>query len=532
MASSNNKPRILRRLNSLKTVNPDQINSNQLPSPILKNLPCLQSFHSENINLTSKQKPPYSYMAMIEMAINSSNNNRMSLRDIYSWIEQKFDYFSTAKPGWKNSIRHNLSLHDIFVRESDEKNSTWSLKIDENRTPLTFETVLARENRVIGGKRKMTSNNPLQDITKSAKNLNNKFVSNFCTPVKRGNDQFSSFSDSKSTSSGVPFQKPALPNPKNTYAVPQKFNTFQTSPIPTPHPRTPIPNCQKSQNCIYHSPAPPTNIPTIIQPNTSQTKFIFYPVQINSNNQSSTPKTSGSLPKNLFLKNKHSDANSSVNSNVNSGANSSTNLSVNASSSSNFSRTTDSGIESRSPLVMVCRQNNGESEDAANFVKNFIRTRKSKVELLNDSSVGNGLLDTSGSDTCSSNSSPSKISPDKHKINKTINLINMNSPPKNSKTATKLETNSEFSPIRVHSSWTSTPRVKFENFDSEFQLPVSSEIEQASNPFQSVENNRNNNTEELDPEDIIFDAQDELEISKMLETYDLNLLQLEDLDKI
>lgn len=526
MASSNNKPRILRRLNSLKTVYHEQIDSNQLPSPILKNLPCitpntLKSFHSENFNLHSKQKPPYSYMAMIEMAINSSNINRMSLRDIYSWIEQKFDYFSTAKPGWKNSIRHNLSLHDVFVRESDEKNSTWSLKIDENRTPLTFETVLARENRVIGGKRKLKNNNPLQDITKSAKNLNNKFVSNFCTPVKRGN-----FSDSESTSSGVPFQKPALPNPKNTYAMSQKINTFQTSPIPTPHPRTPIPNCQKSQNCIYHSPVPAKNIPTIIQPNTSQTKFVFYPIQINSENQSSTPKTSGSLPKNLFLKNKHF----CVNSSVNTSANSSTNFIVN--SNSNFSRTADSGIESRSPLVMVCRQNNSEKEDATNFVNNFIRTRKSKVELLNDSSVGNGLLDTSGSDTCSSNSSPSKLSPDKFK---TKNLINKNSPKhtKNSKIETKFGTNS-FSPIRVHSSWTSNTRVKFENLNSEFQLPVSSAIEQTSNPFQAVENNKNNNNnnEELSPDDIIFDARDELEISKMLETYDLNLLLLEDLDKI
>ena len=55
---------------------------------------------------TVKSKPPYSYQALIEMAINSSHGNRMTLRDIYDWIEQRFEYFKTAKPGWKNSIRY------------------------------------------------------------------------------------------------------------------------------------------------------------------------------------------------------------------------------------------------------------------------------------------------------------------------------------------------------------------------------------------------------------------------------------------
>ncbi|XP_062958386.1 forkhead box protein M1 isoform X11 [Cynocephalus volans] len=48
------------------------------------------------------ERPPYSYMAMIQFAINSTERKRMTLKDIYTWIEDHFPYFKhIAKPGWK-----------------------------------------------------------------------------------------------------------------------------------------------------------------------------------------------------------------------------------------------------------------------------------------------------------------------------------------------------------------------------------------------------------------------------------------------
>ncbi|NXD72482.1 FOXM1 protein, partial [Eolophus roseicapillus] len=82
------------------------------------------------------ERPPYSYMAMIQFAINSTEKKRMTLKDIYTWIEDHFPYFKhVAKPGWKNSIRHNLSLHDMFVRETSAngKISFWTIHPDANR---------------------------------------------------------------------------------------------------------------------------------------------------------------------------------------------------------------------------------------------------------------------------------------------------------------------------------------------------------------------------------------------------------------
>ncbi|XP_074858710.1 forkhead box protein M1 isoform X2 [Carettochelys insculpta] len=89
------------------------------------------------------ERPPYSYMAMIQFAINSTEKKRMTLKDIYTWIEDHFPYFKyVAKPGWKNSIRHNLSLHDMFVRETSAngKISFWTIHPEANRY-LTLDQV-------------------------------------------------------------------------------------------------------------------------------------------------------------------------------------------------------------------------------------------------------------------------------------------------------------------------------------------------------------------------------------------------------
>nr|XP_005569885.1 PREDICTED: forkhead box protein M1 isoform X14 [Macaca fascicularis] len=57
------------------------------------------------------ERPPYSYMAMIQFAINSTERKRMTLKDIYTWIEDHFPYFKhIAKPGWKQQKRPNPEL--------------------------------------------------------------------------------------------------------------------------------------------------------------------------------------------------------------------------------------------------------------------------------------------------------------------------------------------------------------------------------------------------------------------------------------
>ncbi|CAJ0577836.1 unnamed protein product, partial [Mesorhabditis spiculigera] len=87
-------------------------------------------------------KPPYSYVALIYMAISSTAEKKMTLSQIYKWIENNYEYYRLAdskrKQGWQNSIRHNLSLNDCFVKKprdgisstSDRKGNFWSLTPD------------------------------------------------------------------------------------------------------------------------------------------------------------------------------------------------------------------------------------------------------------------------------------------------------------------------------------------------------------------------------------------------------------------
>ncbi|XP_033021939.1 forkhead box protein H1-like [Lacerta agilis] len=80
-------------------------------------------------------KPPYTYLAMIALVIQRAPEKRLPLRQIIADIQALFPIFSDGYQGWKDSIRHNLSLNPCFSLElkdpskPNSKGNFWTVDV-------------------------------------------------------------------------------------------------------------------------------------------------------------------------------------------------------------------------------------------------------------------------------------------------------------------------------------------------------------------------------------------------------------------
>ncbi|KAM7414990.1 hypothetical protein PAMA_019690 [Pampus argenteus] len=81
-------------------------------------------------------KPSLTYIALISKVILSSPSQKLNLASIYRAMEERFPYLRSRGPAWRNSVRHNLSVKDCFVkvgRCEDGRGHYWSVHQDHLR---------------------------------------------------------------------------------------------------------------------------------------------------------------------------------------------------------------------------------------------------------------------------------------------------------------------------------------------------------------------------------------------------------------
>uniref|UniRef100_A0A4W5MA69 Forkhead box N1 n=1 Tax=Hucho hucho TaxID=62062 RepID=A0A4W5MA69_9TELE len=119
-----------------------------------------KGFSSGDIQLPLLE--PFLLDILIFMALRNSKTGSLPVSEIYRFMTEHFPYFKTAPDGWKNSVRHNLSLNKCFekvenkIGNSSRKGCLWALnpaKIEKmqeelhkwrRKDPLTVRKSMAR----------------------------------------------------------------------------------------------------------------------------------------------------------------------------------------------------------------------------------------------------------------------------------------------------------------------------------------------------------------------------------------------------
>uniref|UniRef100_A0A8C8S7J3 Forkhead box N1 n=1 Tax=Pelusios castaneus TaxID=367368 RepID=A0A8C8S7J3_9SAUR len=234
-------------------------------------------------------KPIYSYSILIFMALKNSKTGSLPVSEIYNFMTEHFPYFKTAPDGWKNSVRHNLSLNKCFEKVenksggSSRKGCLWALnpaKIDK----MQEELQKWKRKDPVAVRKSMAKPEELDTlIGDKAEKLRSSMVS--CNPGGLA---------SSSVSRQMSVQPHSLSEPSLSTSIRQPLHTSHTTgPL---HTKTPLPSLLGGhQTTCYTSPQVfPQLSPTLMQqsPGVPQSMFPSPETQSELRTQPSTTQDS------------------------------------------------------------------------------------------------------------------------------------------------------------------------------------------------------------------------------------------------
>ena len=82
------------------------------------------------------KKPKMSYAELIKESLMKNPDVKLTSTDIYKSISASYPYYKMENKDWKNSIRHCLTIYDIFTKLSQDRGSYWTLTENLPRSDL------------------------------------------------------------------------------------------------------------------------------------------------------------------------------------------------------------------------------------------------------------------------------------------------------------------------------------------------------------------------------------------------------------
>ena len=124
---------IMEKIDVPKLFSKDTVEKNDKRSdPKVKNSENSEKENSENSKkeTVNQNNDLPSYTAMIAQAILKTDSSKSTLADIYEYMEKHFPSLEKRGTGWRNCVRHTLSLNDCFIklhRPENGRSCNWAI---------------------------------------------------------------------------------------------------------------------------------------------------------------------------------------------------------------------------------------------------------------------------------------------------------------------------------------------------------------------------------------------------------------------